>query len=159
MWTTVTDGAGDTLSGVRALGQFLSSDWPEDRYANVRFQSGAVIGRRSFDGASSPKKSFALLLRWLAAQKRERQQYQQPNWNCRPMAVLASFDFYASKPTFAGLHSHDLNGCSREAQSAKRSSHLDQERSLARNSYCGHSGPQDICQTSAILMGDKFNAP
>ena len=41
----------------------------------------------------------------------------------------------ASKPTFAGLHSHDLNGCLREAQSSKRSSHLDQERVLTGVSY------------------------
>jgi len=42
-------------------GHFQSSDRPENRQANDRFQSTAAVGRSPLEGINSPKPSVAVL--------------------------------------------------------------------------------------------------
>lgn len=59
-----------SLRTVRRLsldGHFQSSNPPESRDANDRFQSTTVIARRPFVGAHSPKESPTVLRRWPAS--------------------------------------------------------------------------------------------
>jgi hypothetical protein len=47
-----------------AVDHFQSSDLPENRHANDRFQSTAAIGGRPLEGTNSPKQSLTVLRRW-----------------------------------------------------------------------------------------------
>lgn len=49
--------AANLNSALTCPGQFRSYDWPENRHASDRFQSAAATGRRTVDGAYSPKRS------------------------------------------------------------------------------------------------------
>jgi hypothetical protein len=49
------------------IGHFRSSELPENRHANDRLQSTAVIARRPFEGAHSPKQSPTVVQRWSAS--------------------------------------------------------------------------------------------
>ena len=53
--------------GVHTVGHFRSSELPEDRHANDRLQSTAVIARRPFEGAHSPKQSPTVVQRGSAS--------------------------------------------------------------------------------------------
>ena len=81
-------------------GHFRSSDQPETRLANDRFESTAAIGRRPLEGAHPPKRSLKGRRRFRRPMRAVRPQFDQPNWNCRPKGVRG--DFLVDRPVHFG---------------------------------------------------------
>jgi hypothetical protein len=84
------------LSGSRSNlrpGHFRSSELPENRHANDRLQSTAVVGRRPFEGAHSPKQSPTIVRRWSASDAGRTSAVRAAELELRPSA-----------PPFHGAH-------------------------------------------------------